>query len=89
MLLYTMRNPDKIIGLLGISTAADYTQALWNGLDKDVKKEVRRKGVYHLEGSDGEEPLDISLELIQDGGKYTVLDMPGECLEHMQCISRY
>ncbi len=77
MFLYTMRNPDIIYGLLGISTAPDFTQQLWKGLDKETKKEVRRTGVYHMKSAYSNEPYEISLDLIQDGAKYTILDMPG------------
>lgn len=83
MFLYTMRNPDRITGLLGVSTAPDFTQALWKSLDKATKSEVRKKGVYHLKSPYSDEPYDISLELIQDGDKYSVLDMPG--VEFVKC----
>ena len=78
MFLYTMRNPERITGLLGVSTAPDLTQSLWEGLDKATKSEVRKKGVYHMKSPYNDEPYDISLELIQDGDKYSVLDMPGK-----------
>ncbi len=80
MFLYTMRNPDIISGLLGVSTAPDLTQQLWKGLDKETKKEVRRTGVYHMKSAYNNEPYEISLDLIQDGAKYTILDMPGKYL---------
>ena len=78
MFLYTMRNPERITGLLGVSTAPDLTQSLWKGLDKATKSEARKKGVCHMKSPYDDEPYDISLELIQDGDKYSVLDMPGE-----------
>ena len=77
MFLYTMRNPEKISGLLGVSTAPDFTQQLWRKLDKTTKSEVRKTGVYKLKSEYSEEPYEISLELIQDGDKYSVLEMPG------------
>ncbi len=77
MFLYTMRNPDTICGLVGVSAAPDLTQQVWKGLDKDTKKEVRKTGVYHLKSAYDDKPYEISLDLIQDGAKYTILDMPG------------
>jgi len=78
MFLYAMRNPDRMHGLVGVSIAPDFTQSIWKGLDKETKKEVRRSGVYHLKSEYSSEPYDISLELIQDGDKYSILEMPGE-----------
>lgn len=77
MFLYTMRNPDTIYGLLGLSVAADLTQEVWKGLDKETKREVRKTGIYHLKSAYDDMPYEISLDLIQDGAKYTILDMPG------------
>lgn len=77
MLLYTMRNPEKVSGLLGVSAAPDFTQQLWKDMDKETKKQVRKTGTYQLETEYCQEPYEISLELIQDGDKYSVLEMPG------------
>ncbi len=77
MFLYTMRNPDIICGLLGVSIAPDLTQEVWKGLDNDTKREMRKNGVYNLKSGYDNEPYEISLDLIQDGAKYTILDMPG------------
>ena len=77
MFLYTMRNPDKVHGLIGVSSAPDFTERLWKGLDKDTRKEVKRSGVYKLQSSYINEPINITMQLFQDGEKYNILDMPG------------
>ena len=77
MFLYTMRNPDKICGLIGISAAADYIDHIWKGLDKETKQQVRKSGVYRLPSRDSSEPITITLQLIQDADKYCILNMPG------------
>ena len=78
MFLYTMRNPDRVSGLVGVACAPDLTQGIWRGLDKDARKEVKRTGVYKLRSPYSNEPYELTLQLIQDGDKYSVLDMPGE-----------
>ena len=78
MFLYTMRNPDIVCGLIGVSTAADFTQRLWSGLSKDEQQQVKKSGVYKLQSPYSDEPYDLTLQLIQDGDKYSILDMPGK-----------
>ena len=78
MFLYTMRNPDSIFGLIGIGTAPDFTESLWQELSKEEKLEVKKNGVYKLKSPyNEEEPYEITLQLIQDGDKYSIMDMPG------------
>lgn len=78
MFLYTMRNPERVARMVGVSIAPDFTQELWKGLDKETKAEVRKTGLYKLETPYDDEPYSVTLQLIQDGDKYSVLDMPGE-----------
>lgn len=77
MFLYTLRNPDMVTGLIGLSTAADFTQRVWKGLDKEKRLEVQRSGVYNLPSPYFPDPIQISMELFRDGEKYSILDMPG------------
>lgn len=76
MFLYTMRNPDDIAGLIGVGAAPDFTQVLWHNLNKEEKQEVKKTGVYKLVTS--YDSYELTLQLIQDGDKYSILDMPGE-----------
>jgi pimeloyl-ACP methyl ester carboxylesterase len=77
MFLYTLRNPDIIRGLIGLSTAADFTQHIWKGLEKEKRVNVQRSGVYEMPSPYCPDPIPISMELIQDGDKYSILEMPG------------
>lgn len=78
MFLYTLRNPEKVSGLIGVSVAPDFTQQVWKGLDRDTRRQVGRTGVHHLASPYSPEPYEITMNLIQDGEKYSILDMPGE-----------
>ncbi len=78
MFLYTMRNPDSIFALIGVGVAADYTQLLWKRLSKEEKQEVKKTGVYPIQSPYSSEPYELTLQLIQDGDKYSIMDMPGE-----------
>ncbi len=78
MFLYTMRNPDGIHGLIGIAAAPDMTQTLWKKLTKEEKQTVKKSGVCNMFSPYSTEPYQITLQLIQDGDKYSIMDMPGE-----------
>lgn len=78
MLLYTMRNPERVTGLMGIATGADFTQRLWKEMDKETRHRVKSTGVHRLASPHLPSPLEITLDLILDGEKHGILDMPGE-----------
>lgn len=78
MFLCTMRNPDNIVGLIGVGVAPDFTQRLWKELSVEGKREVKKSGVYRLETPYSTESYELTLQLIQDGDKYSIMDMPGE-----------
>ena len=78
MFLYTMRNPDRVFGLVGVAPGVDFTHRLWKGLDKDTRKEVQRVGKYPFPSPISEETVVLSLDLIVDGERHSILDMPGE-----------
>ena len=86
MFLYTMRNPDKVCGLIGVSTAADFTHQLWSGLSKDEQQQVKKNGVYKLQSPYSDEPYDLTLQLILDGDKHSILDMPGWIVCVCACV---
>lgn len=78
MFLYTMRNPDNIFGLIGIGAAPDFTQEQWKNLSHEEKQMVKKTGVYKLETPYSSDSYELTLQLIQDGDKYSIMEMPGE-----------
>ena len=76
--LYAMRNPERVFGLVGMATAADFTHTLWAGLGKKERDKVKKVG--YLEFPSDKKSLNLSLELITDAEKHTILDMPGKGL---------
>ena len=77
MILYAMRNPDKLHALVGLAVAADYTQKIWNSLNSEMKKQVKTLGYYEYPSPYNDKPHKYTLQFFQDGAKHTVLDMPG------------
>lgn len=78
MFLYTMRNPDNVYGLIGVGASPDFTESLWKSLSKEAKQEAKKAGFYKLHTPYSEEPYEIPMDLIQDGSKYSIMDMPGK-----------
>ena len=63
----------QIKGFLGIGAAPEFLENLmWKKFTKKMKKEIIKKGIYHLKYGDYEYP--ITLQLIKDGRKNKVLN---------------
>jgi len=66
-------NKNKIKGFLGIGSAPEFLDGLmWNKFSKEMKREIKKRGLIKLKHGDYEYP--ISLQLIKDGRKNKVLN---------------
>ena len=66
-------NKNKIKGFLGIGSAPEFLEGLmWNKFSKEMKREIKKRGLIKLKHGDYEYP--ISLQLIKDGRKNKVLN---------------
>ena len=64
---------NQIKAFLGIGSAPEFLEGLmWNKFSKNMKKEIRKKGIINLKHGDYEYP--ITLQLIKDGRKNKVLN---------------
>ena len=64
---------EQIKGFLGIGSAPEFLENLmWKKFNKEMKKETKKKGIYHLKHGDYEYP--ITYQLIKDGRKNKVLN---------------
>ena len=63
----------QIVGFLGIGSAPEFLENLmWNKFSKNMKKEIKKKGIINLQHGDYEYP--ITFQLIKDGRKNKVLN---------------
>ena len=63
----------QIIGFLGIGSAPEFLERLmWNKFSKEMKKELKKRGIINLKHGDYEYP--ITLKLIKDGRKNKILN---------------
>ena len=63
----------QILGFLGIGSAPEFLENLmWRKFNKKIKKEIKKKGIYHLKYGNYEYP--ITYQLIKDGRKNKILN---------------
>ncbi|HBQ35937.1 MAG TPA: alpha/beta hydrolase [Rhodobacteraceae bacterium] len=75
-LLLTRMIPEKIVGLVGIAAAPDFTEnSMWAGFSPQQRAELEKTGHLVLP-SDYGEPYIITKKLIEDGRKQLVLQTP-------------
>lgn len=76
-LLTSIKRPYDIIGMIGISSAPDFSEELiWNKLTDSQKHKMTTHGICDVAGSDPncKHIYPISFNLIKDGRKYLLLD---------------
>lgn len=78
-LLATKLHKEKVIGVITIAAAVDFTESLiWNKLTGSEKKILTEKGVCEVSGSNKgcSKMYPISYKLIEDGRKHLLLNKP-------------
>ena len=77
MLLTAIQRPERIVGLVGVAAAPDFTEDLmWLRFGDGIKKILRRDGVYREPSIYGDEPYTITLKLIEEGRDHLILRSP-------------
>lgn len=76
-MLKSMEKPQKIIGMIAISAAPDFTEELmWNKITKEQQADLIKNGLTNITGSDSNcnNTYPVSYQLIIDGRKYLLLN---------------
>jgi pimeloyl-ACP methyl ester carboxylesterase len=83
MLLLALCRPERIAGLVGVACAADFIDALWQGLDEPTRARLQNEGIiYQPSEYDDGAPYSITLELIEEARRHRLLDkevLPVRC----------
>ncbi len=82
MLLAALRRPRRVVGLLGIAAAADFTEDLFaSGLTVAQKQAIERQGFTEIPSDYSDQPYIITKALIDDGRRHLVLrnKIPLDC----------
>jgi pimeloyl-ACP methyl ester carboxylesterase len=77
MLLAALARPERVVGLVGIAAAPDFTEdLLWAGYPPEVRRQLERDGVYEQTSDYADQPYRITRALIEDGRKQLLLRAP-------------
>lgn len=76
-LLLARRMPERVVGLLGIAAAPDFTEdAMWEGFDAPTRARLQSEGRIEVPSDYDDGPYPITLTLIEDGRDHLVLRAP-------------
>lgn len=74
MLLAALARPARVMGLVGIAPAPDFTEdILWHGFDDETRNRLLSEGVVEIPSDYGEEPYPVTRRLIEEGRNHLVL----------------
>ncbi|HET6161551.1 MAG TPA: alpha/beta hydrolase [Dongiaceae bacterium] len=77
MLLAALARPDRVVGLVGLAPAPDFTEALiWNRLTAEEREHLTRTGRLETKSDYSEEPTIITRGLIEEGRRHLLLSAP-------------
>ena len=74
MLLAALARPDRVAGLVGVAAAPDFAEPMWRSFSEQIQHQLRTEGVYQRPSAYSDEPYRITMQLIEDGRRHTVLD---------------
>ncbi|WP_227028662.1 alpha/beta hydrolase [Candidatus Endolissoclinum faulkneri] len=76
-LLIALARPERIVGIVGVAAAPDFTEDLmWAKFEENIRHTLVTEGVY-LENSDSfDEPYIITMDLIEDGRNHLIMREP-------------
>ena len=75
-LLIALARPERVVGLIGIAAAPDFTEALmWAAMTPPERETLQRDGVL-LTPSQYGEPVPIARGLIEEGRQHLLMDAP-------------
>ncbi len=77
MVLAALARPRRIVGLVAVAAAPDFTEDLmWAGYGEEARRALAEAGVWYEPSAYGEAPLAVTRALIDDGRAHLVLRGP-------------
>lgn len=74
MVLLALRRPERVVGLVGVAAAPDFTEELiWQTLAPEDRRRLVAEGVIYSPSDYGPAPTPYTLRLIEDGRRHLVL----------------
>mgnify|MGYP001476515280 CR=1 FL=1 len=82
MFLAALARPNRVLALMGIAAAPDFTETLlWDQLSREDKRLLLKNKTLEVPSEFDDQPYPISLDLIQDGRNHLLLNqsIPIQC----------
>lgn len=74
MVLLALRRPERVVGLVGVAAAPDFTEELiWQTLTPEDRRRLATAGVIYRPSDYGSAPTPFTLQLIEDGRRHLIL----------------
>lgn len=76
-LLAALARRERIKAFIGIAAAPDFTKELmWDKYSKTIRETLKKEGVYFEPSDYGDEPYQVTYELIKEGESHLLLNNP-------------
>ena len=69
-----IERPDRVVGIVGVASAPDFTRDIWNELSVENKEKLQENGVYYRPSFYSDEPYPITMKLLEDAHRWFLLD---------------
>jgi pimeloyl-ACP methyl ester carboxylesterase len=76
MMLMARQRPERVVGLVGIAAAPDFTEDMKANMTPEIKNALERDGVWLEPSEYSEDPTPITLKLLEDNAQNLVLNAP-------------
>jgi len=75
-LLTARARPKRVAGIVGIATAVDLTQRMWNRIDEPTRRLLQTKGIWMRPSEYEPAGYPITMKLIEEGRNHVLLPGP-------------
>jgi pimeloyl-ACP methyl ester carboxylesterase len=76
MMLMARQRPERVVGLVGIAAAPDFTEDMKANMTPETKEALDRDGVWLEPSEYSDEPTPFTLKLLKDGAQNLILSGP-------------
>jgi pimeloyl-ACP methyl ester carboxylesterase len=73
-LMLALTRPERVVGLLGVASAPDFTENLiWNGLSPQQQQALQETGLHYAPSCEGQDPYPITWRLVEEARNHRLL----------------
>lgn len=75
-LLLARNNPNRIVGLVGVAAAPDFTERFNERLTPSMERQLQTQGFITIPATDEDQAYSISLDFLNEARQHSLLDKP-------------